>query len=236
MASSSSTPSSEGTQGHIEGLLQRPPDLNSLSQQLSLCSAAAVYRRLPLGNRRLVCAACCRLTFGCDKLLFRNGVWFQKIVTQQPLPVVDFGLFKLSARKACGVSNAWACVPLIGRCTLLLASSPRALSCVYVLISFVAESCGVSRIIRCTVVFDKSLLRIYLFVNELCCTVKMSDIADVDAPKDPVVAGEDSVGGGPPGVPCTPGQRIIVPQWEGNRFLPLPRPSGPPLGTSSSPP
>jgi len=162
-ASSSSTPSSEGMQDHIEGLLQRSPDINSLSQRLSPCSAAAAPRRLPLGNRRPVCAACCRLTFGCDKLPCRNGMWPQTTVIQRPLPVVDVGLFKLSVREACSISDAWACVSLIGRCTILLESSPRALSCVYVLISFAAESCRVTRIVRYTTVFDKSLLRTLLY-------------------------------------------------------------------------
>ena len=54
-------------------------------------------------------------------------------------------------------------------------------------------------IVRCTIVFDKSLLRICLGVDELCFAVKMSDMADGDTPQDPVVAGDVSLGADPPG-------------------------------------
>jgi len=198
-ASSSSTPSSEGTQDHIEGLLQRLPDINSLNQKSLPYSVAGTYKRLPPGNRRTVCAACRRSATVCCELPLRSGIWHQKIVEKQSPPAADFRLFKLSARQTCSDSDAWAFASLTGRCAILLVSSPRALSCVYVLVSIVTESCRSTYIVRCTVVFDKSLLRICLFVDELCSTVRMSDIADVDTPQDPVVAGDDCAGGDPPG-------------------------------------
>ena len=191
-------------------------------QKSSPYSVADTYECLPPRNRHIVCAFCCRLAAVCYEPPFHNGIWLQKIVEKQSPPAADFRLSKLSVRRACSISDAWAYASLIGRCAILLASSPRALSCVYVLVSFGAESCKATYIVCYTVVFDKSLLRICLFVDELCSAARMSDIADVDTPQDPVVTGYDHAGGNPVGVLYTPGRMFVAP-WRGeNRFLPLP--------------
>jgi len=59
-ASSSSTPSSEGTQDHIEGLLQRLPDINSLNQKSLPHSVVGTRRNMAPWIRRAVRTA----TFG----------------------------------------------------------------------------------------------------------------------------------------------------------------------------
>jgi len=200
-ASSSSTPSTEGTQDHIEGLLQRLPDINSLNQKSLPHSVAGAYKCMSPWLRRTVCTACCRPTFvncGSWTMPFCGGILRRKIVERQSPLAAVLRLSKLFVHQACSDSDAWACASLIGQRAILLASSPRALSCVCVLVSVVAESCRSTYIVRCTNIFDKSLLRICLFVDELCFTVRMSDIADGDTQQDPVVAGDDGSGGDPP--------------------------------------
>jgi len=54
MASGSSTPSSQGTQDHIEGLLQRSPDINSLNQKLLSRSVVGACRNIAPRVRRAV--------------------------------------------------------------------------------------------------------------------------------------------------------------------------------------
>jgi len=54
MASGSSTPSSEGTQDHIEGLLKRSPDTNSLNEKLLSHSVVGACRNIAPRVRRAV--------------------------------------------------------------------------------------------------------------------------------------------------------------------------------------
>jgi len=48
-------------------------------------------------------------------------------------------------------------------------------------------------------IFDRSLLRIYLFADESTYIVRMSDIADSNMPSDRMVADNRGSGGDPPG-------------------------------------
>jgi len=120
---------------------------------------------------------------------FSSGSLRRKVVEKQPPLAAGLRLSELFARQACSVSDAWACASVIGRCAILLASSPRALSCDVVSIVAKCCCCQSTYIVRCADIFDRSLLRIYLFVDELTYIVRMSDIADSDTPSDPVVAG-----------------------------------------------
>ena len=204
-ASSSSTPSTEGTQDHIEGLLQRLPDINSFNQKSSPGSVAGVYKCMSPWVRCAVCTATFRPTsIGRvpRDMLFRSGLLRRKFVEKPPPLAADLRLSQLFARQACSVSDAWACASLIGRCAILLASSPRALSCAVVSIVAKCCCCQSTYIVRCADIFHRSLLRIriYLFVDESTYFVRMSDIAHSDTPSDPMVAdnrgsGDDSPGG-----------------------------------------
>ena len=146
----------------------------------------------------------------------------RKVVEKQPPLAAGLRLSELFARQACSVSDAWACASVIGRCAILLASSPRALSCDVV--SIVAECCCCrsTYIVRCADIFDRSLLRIYLFVGESTYIVRMSDIADSDTPSDPMVADNRGSGDDPLGVPCTPGLGTTVLSRGKNQSLPTP--------------
>jgi len=224
-ASSSSTPSTEGMQNHIEGLLQRLPDINSLNEKSSPGSVAGAHKCMSPWVRRAVCTATvCPTSAGCGprNMIFRSSSLRRKFVEKQPPLAAGLRLFQLFARQACSVSDAWACASLIGRGAILLASSPRALSCAVV--SIVAECCCCrsTYIVRCADIFDRSLLRIYLFVGESTYIVRMSDIADSDTPSDPMVADNRGSGDDPLGVPCTPGLGTTVLSRERNQSLPLP--------------
>jgi len=56
-ASSSSAPSTEGLQDHIEGLLQRLPNINSLNQKSPPDSVAGAYKCILPWEGRVVCTA-----------------------------------------------------------------------------------------------------------------------------------------------------------------------------------
>ena len=86
---------------------------------------------------------------------------------------------------ACSADNVLSCVPLIGRCTLMLASSPRAehhavvsIVCYYRL-PFVY-------IARSVIVFDKSLLWIYLSTFTLSNIDVMSNNRLGESDADPM--------------------------------------------------
>jgi len=91
-------------------------------------------------------------------------------------------------------------------------------------------------IVRCTVVFDKSLLRICLLVDELRFVIRMSDLADDDLQQDPVVAGNDGSGGDPPGGTLYTWPDDNRPVTGGTGCRPSHRSNDPRPGTSQNPP
>jgi len=109
----------------------------------------------------------------------------QTAETQPPL-AADTRLFQLFVRFACSANNAQACVPLIGRCTILLVSSSRAWRC-----AVVSSGCCYRLpfvyIVRCVAVFDRSLLRIYLSKYELLRIDDMCDKCEGEHDNDPMI-------------------------------------------------
>jgi len=203
-ASSSSAPSTEGPQDHLEGLLQRLPDINSLNQKSPSFSMVGV------GEAVLPCFA----RFPHEQTLaypptgyrtrnpeFCSCPLLEKVAGNQPPLAAELRLLQLFVCQACSVTDAWACMQLIGRGAILLASSPRALSCAVVSILAKCYCCRSSAmyIVRCADIFDRSLLRIYLFDGELTYVAKMSEIADGDTPPDPMVAESRGSSDDPPG-------------------------------------
>jgi len=191
-ASSSSTPSTEGLQDHIESLLQRLPDKTSLNQKSLPYSAVGVGKTvLP-----------CHLRFPPEQTFAytpagyktRNPERFcscplsRVTAGNQPPLAAEMRLLQLVVHLACSTDDARACVRLIGRGEILLASSSRVTRCAVV--STVSKSCcrlSVAYIVRCAVAFDRSLLRIYLVNCNLSHAAKMSEKPEGNSQTDPMV-------------------------------------------------
>ena len=125
----------------------------------------------------------------------RNSGWFCNCplltgaAENHPPLVADMRLLQLFVRIACSADDARACVQLICRGAILLASSSRVLHCAVV--SIVSSCCccwlPVAYIVRCAVVFDRSLLHVYLSNCELSLVAKMSEKPEGDSQTDPMV-------------------------------------------------
>jgi len=107
----------------------------------------------------------------------------------QPPSTAEMRLLQLVVRLACSTHDARACVQLIGRGEILLASSSRVTRCAVV--SIVSKSCccrlSVAYIVRCAVTFDRSLLRIYLVNCDLSHAAKMSEKPEGNSQTDLMV-------------------------------------------------
>jgi len=199
-ASSSSTPSTEGLQDHIESLLQRLPDKISLNQK------SPSYSVVGVGKAVLPChswfppeqtSAYTPAGYKTRNPEFCSCPLLEKTAGNQPPLGADMRLLQLFAHMACSTNDVRACAQLIGRCTILLASLPSVARCAVV--SIVSKSCccqlSVAYFVCCAVAFDRSLLRIYLVNCDLPHAAKMSKKPEGDSQTNPMVVescGSDS--------------------------------------------
>ena len=139
-----------------------------------------------------------------------------KTAENQPPLAADLRLLQLFAHMACSANDTRACMQLIGCCTILLASSPRVTCCAVV--SITSKSCccrlSVAYFVRCAVVFDRSLLCIYLVNCDLSHAAKMSEKPEGDSQTDPMVMESCGSNSSPRGVPCIRG-RVTQPPPQG---------------------
>jgi len=129
-------------------------------------------------------------------------------------------LSQLFVHAKCDVDNA----SLIGRCANVLASSPKVNS--YAAVSVVVRgNCGRllgALIVQCAILFDLSLLRIYLFASDSLPVVSMSDVPESIVSTDPKPPRVAMLSLTPVGATCTRGHVTQSPPLGGSRCYPTP--------------